>query len=54
MGSMNFQAMGLTNAQKTELDQRVSKYDSGKMKFKSWEETKKSIGILERDRSEKP
>ena len=33
----------LSTIQQVELDKRLKKYEQGKMKFKSWEETKTSI-----------
>jgi putative addiction module component (TIGR02574 family) len=33
----------LSSAQQAELDQRLKKYESGEMKFKSWDETRASI-----------
>jgi hypothetical protein len=33
----------LSSAQQAELDQRLKKYESGEMKFKSWDETRTSI-----------
>lgn len=33
----------LSQAQQTELDKRLKKYEAGETKFKSWEETRASI-----------
>jgi hypothetical protein len=35
--------IGLSSAQQNELAKRLKKYGQGKMKFKSWDETKASI-----------